>query len=66
MIAVMMQARPIQATHPILLRVRMLAREKARKAASATKMAVQAACIEIALKPIDMLNMADPATKTQS
>lgn len=35
-------------------------------AATATKTAVQAPCVETALRPMEMLRMPEPATKIQS
>jgi len=66
LLAVMIQTSPIQANHPILPSVRILANENPRTAATATKTAVQAACEETELRPIDIPNIAEPATKIQS
>lgn len=62
----MIQISPIQANHPILPSVRILAKEKPRTAATATKTAVQAACEETELSPIEIPSIAEPATKIQS
>ena len=62
----MIQINPIQANHPILPSVRILAKEKPRTAATATKTAVQAACEETELRPMEIPNIAEPATKIQS
>jgi hypothetical protein len=66
LLAVMIQTNPTQASHPILPNVRILANEKPRTAATATKTAVQAACEETELRPMEMPSIAEPATKIQS
>lgn len=64
--AIMMDETPTQAIQPILWSVCMLARLKATIAATATKTAVQVACMEMALRAIETLNMADPDIKMKT
>jgi hypothetical protein len=54
---------PIQASHWILPRVRMLERPMATVAAIATKAAVHVPCSDTAFNPIEIPSMPDPATK---
>lgn len=60
------QVKPIQAIQLIFPRVCILESENPTMAATATKMAVQAPCVETALRPMEMLKMPEPATKIQS
>lgn len=64
--AVRIQTIPTQASQLILPSVRMLARQKMAMAATATKTAVQVPCSDKAFNAMDMLSIADPATKIQS
>lgn len=62
----MMEVAPIQAKKPIRSSVLMLPNIKPMTAAHATNPAVHIACVERAFNEIEMLNMADPATKVKS
>lgn len=59
----MMDKAPIQANQLILPRVSILEKINPMIAAITTKMAVQRAWVESALKAIEMLSRAEPATK---
>jgi hypothetical protein len=62
----MIQAVPTHASQLILARVWILESPNPTTAAMATKIAVQMACEERALRAIDTLNMPDPETKIQT
>lgn len=62
----MIEVAPIQAKNPILSSVLILANIKPMTAAQATNPAVHIACVERAFNEMDMLNIADPATKVKS
>ena len=57
---------PIQARLLTLPKVRMLATKNPPIAATATNIAVQAPCVDIAFRLIETLSMAEPATKIQT
>lgn len=61
-----MQNSPIQASQLMRPRVRMLPKMKPMAAATATNTAVHVACEEIALRPMEIPSMPDPAMKIQS
>lgn len=56
------QVNPTQAIQEIRPRVWMLARVHAIMAATATYTAVQVACEDTALRPMEMLNIPEPVT----
>lgn len=58
-----MHGRPIHASQVIRPRVRMLEKANPAMAEMATKTAVQVACVETALKPIERLRIAEPLLK---
>jgi hypothetical protein len=60
------KAKPTQASQLIRPRVRILARRKPEMAATATNTAVQVPWTDIALSPIEIPSIPDPATKIQS
>jgi hypothetical protein len=64
LLAVIMAARPAQASQAKRASVRILEKRKDQIKATATKTAVQAPCEETALKPIETLRMADPVMNT--
>lgn len=57
---------PTHATQLIFPRVRTLAKVNPITAATATKTAVQAACTETALRPMERPRMPDPAMNIQT
>lgn len=57
---------PTHASQLIRLSVWMLAKSNPEMAATATKSAVQVPCSDTAFRAMDMLSIAEPATKTQS
>lgn len=61
-----MQTRPIHANQVILPSVWMLPKPNPMRAATATKTAVHAPCMETALSAIEAPSMPEPATKIQS
>jgi hypothetical protein len=64
--AVMIQTTPTHAIHPILLKVRILARRNVLTAAIMTKVQVQRAWLDTALSPTEIPSIADAEMKTQS
>ena len=66
LLAVSIPISPTQAIALIFANVWMLPSEKPMIAATATKTAVQAPWLDMALKEIDMPSIPDPATKIQS
>jgi hypothetical protein len=62
----MIELQPTHAIRDKLARVLMLLNAKPKMAAMATKMAVQAACVDKAFSAIDMLKIPDPATKMKT
>lgn len=60
------ESAPIQAKKPILSSVLILPNINPMTAAHATNPAVQMACVESAFKEMEILSMADPATKVKS